>query len=853
VNIPDVIYIYAFAKTACMLRGLLLLFVLLLTLRGLTQKTLTAVKSSVPPVIDGKLDDAIWQQAPLATDFLQHSPNYGQPASAKTTVRILYDDDAVYIAAQLFDQPSLIRRQLTARDGEQQQDADYFSVFLDTYNDKQNGFQFLVTPANVQTDAKLNASANPSWGDFGDRSWDAVWQSETQSTADGWTVEMRIPYFSIRFAKKEVQTWGLQFLRYIRRSNEMAYWNPVNPNENGFINQFGLYSNLQNITPPLRLSFSPYLSGGIRYYPNNHTKDKEVLRNGGMDVKYGINESFTLDATLIPDFGQVISDNVINNLSPFEQLFQENRPFFTEGTELFKKSGLFYSRRIGAVPGGYYTAQEMPNSSVVKNPSITQLYNAIKLSGRTKGKLGVGVFNAVTAPMSATVRNDFSGKDSTFETEPLTNFNLVVLDQALKDRSYITFTNTNVVRSGAARDANVTGIDYAYFTPNNQFQVKLTGRYSKIFGYSQLPSLDYSSYGINLVEDTSRVNGRLMVKPYDGFKTTFFAGKVSGKLQYNFTSSITSHQFDPNDMGYLQAPNEVIYDANISHNQLTATDRFLSYRYRLGTRYTRMYKPNAFNQYEVYATAFWYFRNFWDVTVNIGSQPVSQHDYFELRTPNRFLKRPAFHYLSVQGSTDSRKKLFVSYTLGYTRSNMTDGNYFQTSLGARYRFDNRFTLSLTVSREDDQNQIGFAFLREPNGQPIIGYRQNVQTTTLLTGNYSFTSRLNISLRTRHYWNNVAYNSFYNVAPDGTHLPRAFISGQNDNYNLFNVDAFLTWDFRLGSRVIVGYKNWLGDPYAVGSGTDYIHNLKNTFRISHGNELTVKLIYFLDYNQLRRKK
>jgi hypothetical protein len=836
-----------------MLRGLILLFVLLLTIRGLTQKTLTAVKSTLAPVIDGKLDDLAWQNAPLAVDFVQNSPSYGQPASANTAVRILYDDNAVYIAAQLYDQPSLIRKQLTARDGELQQDADYFSVFLDTYNDKQNGFQFLVTPSNVQTDAKLNASANASWGDFGDRSWDAVWESKTNFTDQGWTVEMRIPYFSIRFAKKDVQTWGIQFLRYLRRNNEMAYWNPVNPNENGFINQFGQYANLQNITPPLRLSFSPYLSGGVRYNPANQAKDREVLRNGGVDVKYGINESFTLDATLIPDFGQVISDNLINNLSPFEQLFQENRPFFTEGTELFKKSGLFYSRRIGAVPGGYYNALDLPDYTVEKNPTVTQLYNAIKLSGRTKGKLGVGVFNAVTAHMSATVRNNSTGKDSTFETEPLTNYNLIVLDQALKDRSYITFTNTNVVRSGTARDANVTGVDYAYFTPDNQYQIKVTGRYSKIFGNSELPSLNYSSYGINLLDDTTRVNGQLMVKPYDGYKTTFFVGKVSGRLQYNFTSSVTSHEYDPNDMGYLQAPNEVIYDATISHNQLTATDRFISYRYRFGTRYTRMYKPNAFNQYELYGSAFWYFKNFWDIELNIGSQPFSQHDYFELRTPDRYLKRPAFHYISVTGSTDSRKKLFVGYSLGHTRTEVEGGRYYLASLDTRYRFNNRFTLTLSVNHEDDQNQIGFAFLREPNGEPIIGYRHNVQTTTILNGNYSFTSRLNISLRTRHYWNRVNYQRFFNVAADGTHMPRAFIANQDENYNLFNVDAFLTWDFRLGSRVIVGYKNWLGDPYAVGSGPGYLHNLKNTFRTSHGNELTVKLIYFLDYNQLRKKQ
>jgi hypothetical protein len=664
------------------------------------------------------------------------------------------------------------------------------------------------------------------------------------------------PYLSLRFAKKDVQTWGIQFLHYLRRSNEWNYWNPVNPNENGFVNQFGKYTDLQEIRPPLRLSLSPYLSGGVRYYPTGLAttveKSKEVLRNGGMDIKYGVNESFTLDATLIPDFGQVISDNVINNLSPFEQQFQENRPFFTEGTELFKKSGLFYSRRIGDVPGGYYSARGLPDYTVIKNPSITQLYNAVKFSGRTKGKLGIGVFNAVTAPMSATLRNFTSGKDSTFETEPLTNYNLIVLDQALKGRSYLTFTNANVMRNGAARDANVSGIDYSYFTPDNQYQLKFTGRYSKIFGYSPLPNQDNSSYYINLIDDTACVNGQKMIKPYDGYKSSIFFGRVSGKLQYNFTTSITSSKYDPNDLGYLQAPNEVIYDATASYNQLTATDKFISYRYSIGTRYSRMYHPNAFNQYEVYARAFWVFKNFWDITLSTGSQPFAAHDYFELRTPGRYLQKPAFHYIDAEGSTDSRKKLFVNYSLGYARAEVKDGHYFETNMGLRYRFSDRFTLSLSVNREDEQNQIGYAFQREADGDPIIGYRRNLQTTTILNGIYNFTPRLNLSLRTRHYWNEVQYKSFYNVAADGSHIERSFIDNLDENYNLFNVDAFLTWDFRLGSRIIAGYKNWLGDPYSVMSGANYLNNLKQTFRTAHGNEFTVKLIYFLDYNQLRRK-
>ena len=549
-----------------MLRSLIFIALCIFYNSGISQpKAISAVRASQVPRIDGNLNDAAWQQAPVISDFIQNFPNYGAPASAKTEVRILYDDEAVYIAAYLHDDPSLIRKQITSRDGEQRQDVDFFSVFFDTYNDQQNGFQFLVTPANVQSDAKLSPNANASFQEFGDKTWDAVWQSQTQMQSDGWTVEMKIPYISLRFAKKEVQTWGLQFLRYMRRSNENDYWNPVDPNINGFINQFGKYTDLKNIEPPLRLSFSPYLSGGIRFNPADSRIDKQWLRNGGMDVKYGINESFTLDATLIPDFGQVVSDNIINNLSAFEIRFQENRPFFTEGTELFNKAGLFYSRRIGATPSGYYGVESFVdnnnNYELVKNPSVVQLYNGIKFSGRTKKKLGIGVFNALTAPMEARLRNVNTKQDTIIRTEPFANYNIIVLDQGLKGRSSITFTNTNVVRQGEDRDANVSAFDWSLFTKDNQFAFRGTARYSKIFGYTPFFG------GINLVYDTITRNGLLVVKPYDGFNTAAEIGKVSGKVQYGVRADIMSNTFDPTDLGFLQFANRVNYNGNISYNQ----------------------------------------------------------------------------------------------------------------------------------------------------------------------------------------------------------------------------------------------------------------------------------------------
>lgn len=795
-------------------------------------KTITAVRASQLPRIDGNLDDAAWQQAPVISDFIQNFPNYGSPASVKTEIRILYDNEAIYIAAYLYDDPSLIRKQITSRDGEQRQDVDFFSVFFDTYNDQQNGFQFLVTPANVQSDAKLSPNANVSFQQFGDKTWDAVWQSQTQMKADGWTVEMKIPYISLRFAKKDVQTWGLQLLRYMRRSNENDYWNPVDPNINGFINQFGKYVDLKNIKPPLRLSFSPYLTGGIRINPEGSRIDRQWLRNGGMDVKYGINESFTLDATLIPDFGQVVSDNIINNLSPFEIRFQENRPFFTEGTELFNKAGLFYSRRIGATPGGYYGVEGFvdgnPNYELIRNPSIVQLYNGIKFSGRTKKKLGIGVFNALTAPMQARLRNINTKLDTFILTEPLANYNIIVLDQGLKGRSSITLTNTNVMRKGQSRDANVTSFDWSLYTKDSKYLLQGTARYSRIF----------------------------TLNPYDGFNTSLRVGKVSGRWQYQLQSIVRSDKYDPRDLGYLQTANQMIYNGQISYNQLTATKKFLTYQYSLNSVYTRLYKPNVFNYAQITASAFFVFKNFWDATFSIGYLP-DQNDYFVLGFPfTNYARRPSYSFASIQGSTDSRKRLFFSYEYLLARFyNAANKKYHVIDMGLRYRFSDQFSLEASSRNEAETDYIVYAG-RETNGQPIIGFVNFKDVTSVLSGTYNFTPRINLTMRARHYWSYVPYNRFSYVDGEGRELlrnPSLPAPDVDANINIFNLDAFLTWDFKLGSRIIIGYKNWLYNNNIDASiYRYYVRNLRKSFDVSHGNEITFKLIYFLDYNQLRKK-
>jgi hypothetical protein len=814
------------------IRCVFLVPLVILCLHGFSQtRKIAAVKNHGTIIIDGVLNDAGWGTASVATDFIQNFPKAGEPATARTEVRILYDNTSIYIGAMLFDDPAQIRKQLTARDGEQRTDVDYFSVFFDTYNDNQNGFQFLVTTANVQTDARLSPNFSGDFGEYGDKTWDAVWESQTKILENGWSVEMRIPYFSLRFSKKDIQDWGIQFMRFTRRNNENSFWNFVDPNVNGFVNQFGDYSGLKDIRPPLRLSFSPYLSTGVNISPVNGNNKTEWLKSGGMDLKYGISEAFTLDATIIPDFGQVVSDNVVNNLTPYEIRFDENRQFFTEGTELFNKAGLFYSRRVGERPQKYGTIQNFVQSNsnyeIIENPGVTNLYNAIKFSGRTKNKLGIGFFNAIGQRELAILRNKTSGNDSTIVTEPLANYNIIVIDQALKNRSYVTFTNTNVIREANNRDANVSAFDFSFFDKQNRFNIRGATRYSKIFGPAG----------------------------YDGFSTLLRAGKVSGKIQYFIQNIIESDKYDPNDLGILRAANEVSYLGQISFNQFTPKGNFLTYNYRLSAYYASLYKPHTYNWARFNASGFWVFRNFWDINLTLGSLPFGENDYFVLNTPGRYAKRPPWSYAEIEGSTDSRKKLYFSYELLKGIFHIPEEHtYHILEFGLRYRFSNKVTMSLSNRNEKETDYIVYAG-REMNGEPIISFVDFTDITSIYSGVYNLTSRMNLTMRIRHNWSKVIYKRFANVAANGRDIPRAFIPNQDENVNFFNLDAFFTWDFRLGSRIIFGWKNFLGNEEYVDGAIHkrYLNNLGKTLDLRHGNELTLRFIYFIDYNTLKRKK
>jgi hypothetical protein len=794
-------------------------------------KQFDATKITSTIKIDGKIDDAAWASVNPINDFIVSYPDFGKAPSKKTEVKIIYDNTAIYVLALMYDNKINIRKQLTQRDAVERQDCDVFTIGLDTYQDKQNGFIFQVSAAGVQSDAR-QSSANGI-----DRSWDAVWESAVSIVADKWIVEIKIPFSAIRFAKKDIQSWGLQLTRNIRTINETNTWSPQDPNKDGTINQWGTLSNLKDIIPPLRLSFLPYISGGVRNSPTNNGRTTEYLKSGGMDVKYGINESFTVDITLIPDFAQVQSDNKFLNLSPFKVRFEDFRPFFTEGTELFNKAGLFYSRNIGAEPKGNGAALDFARTNtdytINKNPGITRLYNATKLSGRTKNNIGIGVFNAVTAPMKAVLTNNRTKQDTTFITEPLTNYNVLVLDKALKNRSSITLTNTNVLRKANSRNANVTALDLSFFDKTNNYNVSASGRYSNIWGTTE---------------------------KYDGFKTEINAGKVSGKWQWATGINIESDTYDPNDLGFQFNNNTFEQFVQASLNYNNPTKKYLTHRYSVSLQNTYLYKPFAWNSIELNANAFFLFKNFWDISFNVNTQPIDQVDFFEARTPGLKMNKFSYLYLGVNGSSDSRKKLYFGWTVGGAESRVKDDPFLNLRLNTRYRFSNRFQMSIDYARESDKGQWGYSYrsldttLVMGYGDPIIAFRKIKTTNLILSAQYNFTPRMNWTIRMRHNWTNLVNRSFHKLKADGNWDDIAFVDGKNRNFNVFNVDMFYTWDFKWGSRLTFGWKNAIGENVSLNpyENINYTKNFTAMFTNPHSNEVTLKIVYFLDYLNLKKK-
>lgn len=790
-----------------------------------TPRKMSAVRTDKAPKIDGVLGDEVWNKAQLMTDFVELKPVPGRVESPnqRTEIRLLYDDVAIYISARMLEaHADSIAKELAARD--QVGNADFIGVAFDTYLDRINANGFYVTAAGSQFDAKYSPDSE-------DENWNAVWESAVSTDAQGWSAEFKIPYSALRFSNKSVQNWGINFTRKRQKANQQLFWSPLNPAVNGFINQEGELENLQNIKAPLRLSFSPYISSYVNHYPQQNTGAPNTTGsfNGGMDVKYGINQSFTLDMTLVPDFGQVRSDNQVLNLSPFEVKFDENRSFFTEGTELFNKGDLFYSRRIGARPINFYEVQNQlqPGEHIIENPSESRLLNATKVSGRTAQGLGIGFFNAITNKMQAVVEN-IAGDRRFIETQPLSNYNILVLDQTLKNNSFISFLNTNVVREGSAYDANVSAFLFNINDKKNTYFVNGSAKLSKLSSGIYNDASTGSSYQVKF-------------------------GKQSGNFNWNVGHGITDDRFDPNDMGILFTNNSIDNWVNLQYNLYKPGKWYNQMNNWFEVYYSLRYKPNNYQSSGFNIGSWVQLKSFHSFNYNF-SWEMPGNDFFEPRQAGKVFKTLGNKGFNLNFGSNRSKRFNAGAFVSMRFQEQFNGRGYAYGFYQNFRVNDRLAFGTDLMVNPQFNYTSYLDYVSASDEIIFSRYDRRTVESSFDTKYSFSNKMGIQFRARHYWSDRRNKQAYKLNNEGGLQPPTsyVLSPTADvNYNTFNIDMVYTWQFSPGSELSLTWKN-AAESFVNEQKPGYGKNFKNTLQSPQNNTLSVKVLYYLDYLNLRKR-
>lgn len=786
------------------------------SLTAQNKKNLFIERANIAPKIDGVFDDAVWQNAEIATDFIQFSPEIGNtlPPEKRTEVKVSYDNEAIYVAAYLYDDPAKIMKQLTNRDNFGQ--ADFFMMVLNPNNDSQNDTNFFVFSSGLQADA----IANPSIGE--DFSWNAVWDSAVKINEDGWTVEMKIPYRTLRFADQEKPTWGLQFHRQFRRDRSRYTWNPIDVTKGNIGLYHGEMKGLDNIKPPVRLNLYPFSTGII----NNFDGETNVDLTFGMDVKYGLTDNFTLDATLVPDFSQAGFDNLVLNLGPFEQTFAEQRQFFTEGVDLFSKGGLFFSRRVGSAPSGSATLKE---NEVAETPSIVKVLNALKVSGRTKSGLGVGVFNAITESTNATITDTLTGASRSEVVEPFTNYNIVVVDQQFNGNSAVSLINTNVLREGGFRDANATAVVANLVNKRNTYRIDSELRMSNVHDADGSTETGLSSF--------------------------LFVGKVHGNLRYSFDHRFADTRYDINDLGLNFRNNQNDFGADISYETFEPTGNLNSYRFNAFINYRRLVNPNEFARFNLGGGYRAFTKKLDAYGFRLNVEPGQQFDFFESRDGRPFIFE---NFVSTGGWLSSNyNRVFAIDLRANVGTLFEDGRDFFSydfEVNPRVRFNDNLLMIYALNFDFRNGDRGYATAID--NEPIFGERNRQILVNSLTANYTFNPLSSLGLTFRHYWDTVNYdNELFTLLDNGRlTTERDFTvatidESPNINFSTWNIDLSYSWQFAPGSFLTALYRNQLFN-FDTNAQVNYNESVDVLFQQPAQHTFSLRLQYFIDFNGLK---
>ena len=674
-----------------------------------------ASRVTTPIGVDGRLDEAAWDAAPVAGGFLQRDPDQGEPATEPTELRILFDDHALYVGVLLHDaDPGRIVRQLSRRDDPPE--ADRFSLFLDPHHDHVTGVELEVSAAGVQRDAVVYDD------NFLDDTWDAVWVSAVTVTDEGWTVEMRIPFSQLRFSAADTHTWGVNARRVVHRKNEESWLELVPKNESGLASRMAHLEGIEGTFPGTHLELLPYASARAEYVAPERPGDpfndgSRVFGGAGLDFKYGVSTSMALVGAVNPDFGQVEVDPAVVNLSAFETFFEEKRPFFTEGSQAFLNFGrsgasdyraffypeplLFYSRRIGREPQGGGDAE------YVDKPASTTILGAAKLTGRTAGGWTVGVLDALTGREFARL-SDGTGRDRV-EVEPLTNYFVGRTQGELGRRGAVGFFGSAVSRgidspgleSRLVDRAFVGGVDGHVFLDSRRDWVAFGGLSgSTVSGtreavlrlqraeqrYYQRPDASY----VTLDPDATSLSG---------WSGRLGLNKNSGNVTFNAGLWGISPGFEPNDLGFATQTDRGGAHGLVLFRKLTPDGLTRARQLWISKWWTFNYGSESQGD-GVVASGTVILRNYWQLDLTLGQSWDTWDDKLTRGGPSTI--RPGIRSLDFAASSDLRRRFWVSLT-----GTLQDRNFgtWRRQLGATLNLRpwTALTVSLLPTYRRDRN------------------------------------------------------------------------------------------------------------------------------------------------------
>jgi hypothetical protein len=670
-----------------------------------------SIRATGPIIVDGVLNDEVWLRATPVTAFTQRDPEEGKPVSEATELRIAYDEEALYVGARLLDrEPARIARQLARRD--QNAEADSFSLLLDAHHDHLTGAVFSVSAAGVQRDATIY---NDSWTDD---SWDAVWESAVKLDESGWIAEMRIPYSQLRFPRAAQLTFGINAMRYIQRKKEEAWLVRVPKTESGLASRMGHLDGLDGVVPRRTVELIPYVVTRAEYV---EPEDGDPFNDGarafagtGVDLKYRMTSNLSLDGTANPDFGQVEVDPAVVNLTAFETFFEEKRPFFIEGANIFSNFGrggannsfgfnraepmLFYSRRIGRAP------QRSASGDFVEQPTATTILGAAKLTGKTRRGWSVGMLDAVTGREWATAVTN--GVSAETEVEPLSNYLVGRAEKELGRRAAIGAIATAVnrdLRDPSLRDdlpaqSYVGGADGYLFLDSKREWV-INGRIagSQLFGspgaITRLQNASQRYYGR---PDATHVELDPDARSLGGWTGSVNLNRNAGVHQVNAALWGVSPGFDSSDAGFTFSSDRAGMHAVYTWNKPNVT----SYARRRFLAVAKFYTWNFAEDIQsdgVFVFGNMELKNYWTVFANVGVFRTSQDDRATRGGPS--MQRPSSHNQFIGIESDGRKVISVGSNIS---GNGDDAGSWSRGIGLNVRYRPASSLEISAGPNYDR-------------------------------------------------------------------------------------------------------------------------------------------------------